>query len=167
MSQPQEVTLVWANAHDGVIGKDGVMPWHVPEDMAHFREVTGVDPVIMGRRTWDSLPVRFRPLPGRRNIVVTRNAGFAADGAEIALSVADALVLADSPRVSIIGGGQIYRAALPFATVLEVTEFDLDVEGDTYAPATEGFEVVKASDWAVSNGGVPYRFVRYEPCRPH
>lgn len=165
MSMPREVVLVWANAHDGVIGKDGTMPWHVPEDMAHFREVTGADPVIMGRRTWDSLPERFRPLPGRRNIVVTRNAEFAAEGAEIAHSVADALALAGSPRVSVIGGGQIYRAALPEASALEVTELDIDVEGDTHAPSTEGFEVVEASDWAVSKTGIPYRFVRYEPCQ--
>lgn len=167
MSEPREVVLVWANAHDGVIGKDGVMPWHVPEDMAHFREVTGADPVIMGRRTWDSLPERFRPLPGRRNIVVTRNADFVAAGAEVAHSIADALALAEMPRVSIIGGGQIYRAALPHATALEVTELDIDVEGDTHAPATEGFEVVEASDWADSKTDIPYRFVRYEPCQPH
>lgn len=165
MSSPREVVLVWANARGGVIGRGGTMPWHVPEDMAHFREVTGTDPVIMGRRTWDSLPERFRPLPGRRNIVVTRNVEFAADGAELAHSVADALELADSPRVSIIGGGQLYRAALPHATALEVTELDLEVEGDTHAPSTEGFTVIEASDWTVSSAGIPYRFVRYEPCQ--
>ncbi len=165
----RDVLLVWAQAHDGVIGKDGTMPWHVPEDMAHFREVTGTNPVIMGRRTWDSLPERFRPLPGRRNIVVTRNVDWSAGGAEVANSVADAIELAfdgDTAAVSIIGGGQLYRAALPLATALEVTELDVDVEGDTHAPATDGFASVAASDWETSKTGIRYRFVRFEPCQP-
>ena len=83
--------LVWAEAQGGVIGAEGGMPWHVPEDMAHFRRVTGTADVVMGRRTWESLPPRFRPLPGRRNIVVTRDAEWTAEGAERAGSLGDAL----------------------------------------------------------------------------
>ena len=100
------VGLVWAQAHDGVIGADGGMPWHVPEDLAHFRAVTGSSDVVMGRRTWESLPPRFRPLPGRRNIVVTRSAEWSADGAERAASLDQALALADGDDVWVIGGGR-------------------------------------------------------------
>ncbi|WP_460776405.1 dihydrofolate reductase [Microbacterium sp. GXF7504] len=160
------VGLVWAQARGGVIGAGGGMPWHVPEDLAHFKAVTGGHAVVMGRRTWESLPERFRPLPGRMNIVVTRNADWRGDGAVRAGSLDEALAAAPGAAVWVIGGGQLYRDAIGRADVLEVTHLDLDVPGDTYAPPLDGFVPVEADPaqgWHRSAGGVGYRFVRYEP----
>ena len=160
--------LIWAEARGGVIGRDGGMPWHVPEDLAHFKEVTSGHPVIMGRRTWESFPARFRPLPGRRNIVVTRSdawaAGADASGAERAGSLSEALALAgDVPEVWGIGGAGLFAEAMPEASVLEVTELDLEItDGDTFAPDHAGWRVAAASPdegWAISRTGVPYRFL--------
>jgi len=159
------VGLVWAQSRDGVIGAGGGMPWHVPEDLAHFKAVTAGHPVVMGRRTWDSLPPRFRPLPGRENIVVTRQPDWTAEGASRAGSLDEALAIAGDGTVWVIGGGQLYRDAIERADVLEVTHLDLDVDGDTHAPATAGFAPVvsdPATGWHTSAGGVRYRFVRYE-----
>lgn len=151
--------LIWAEARDRVIGADGTMPWRVPEDLAHFRAVTMGAPVVMGRRTWESFPDRFRPLPGRRNIVVSRTPDWAADGAEHAASLDAALAVAgDAPEVWVIGGGTLYAEAIGRADVLEVTELDLEVDGDTRAPERPGWSVVAASDWAVSRTGIRHRF---------
>lgn len=158
------VGLVWAEAHDGVIGADGGMPWHVPEDMAHFRAVTASHDVIMGRRTWESLPPRFRPLPGRRNIVVSRSTEWAAEGADRAASLEDALRLAAGDEVWIIGGGMLYAEAIGIADVLEVTRLDLAVDGDTRAPSTDGWRRVSADPvegWHTSRSGIRYRFETY------
>lgn len=165
-SQPgrtPRIGLIWAEAHDGVIGADGGMPWHVPEDLAHFREITLGTPVIMGRRTWESFPDRFRPLPGRRNIVVTRNPEWGADGAETAADLDEAIGLAgDAETVWVIGGGELYRSAIGRADVLEVTELDLEVDGDTRAPSRDGWPVVEHGGWEQSRSGIRYRFVRHE-----
>ena len=135
MTRPR-IGLIWAQARGGVIGKDGVMPWHLPEDLAHFKRVTQGHPVIMGRKTWDSIPPRFRPLPGRRNIVLTRQADLNETGFEPATSLHEALQLCEnSPQVWIIGGAQIYAQALPLADELVVTEIDADIAGDAFAPA--------------------------------
>lgn len=139
MTQPI-VQLVAAVARNGVIGDGRDMPWRLPEDMAHFRRVTAGCPVLMGRRTWESLPPRFRPLPGRRNIVLTRQPHWQAEGAETAPDLASALSLAATPapitgRVCVIGGGEIYAAALPLADELMLTEIDHDFEGSTRFPA--------------------------------
>ncbi len=158
-----KVVLVAAVAHGGVIGYDGAVPWRLPEDMAFFRELTTGYPVVMGRRTWDSLPDRFRPLPGRRNIVVTRNRAWAAEGAERAASVDEALALAgDVARTFVIGGAEIYAAALPRVDELVLTEVELDVAGDTFLPAgaRDGFEEV-ARDRRVSADGTPFALVTY------
>ncbi|MDU0344163.1 dihydrofolate reductase [Microbacterium sp. KSW2-29] len=158
------VGLVWAEAREGVIGADGGMPWHVPEDMAHFREITGSHDVIMGRRTWESLPPRFRPLPGRRNIVVTRSDAWAAEGAERAGSLDEALELAGDGEVWVIGGGMLYAEAVDRADVLEVTRLDLAVDGDTRAPSTRGWRQVAADPvegWRTSRSGIRYRFETY------
>jgi dihydrofolate reductase len=158
--------LVWAQAHDGVIGADGGMPWHVPEDLAHFRAVTGSSDVIMGRRTWESLPPRFRPLPGRRNIVVTRSADEAVDGAQRAASLDDALALAESDEVWIIGGGRLYAEAIHHADVIELTRLDVAVEGDTFAPSLEGWHTVSGDPtdgWHTSKSGIRYRFDTLRP----
>ncbi|MDQ1129094.1 dihydrofolate reductase [Microbacterium sp. SORGH_AS_0888] len=155
--------LVWAQARGGVIGRDGTMPWHVPEDLAHFRRLTGSDPVVMGRRTWESLPERFRPLPGRRNVVVTRQADWADAGAIRAASLDDALSAAGE-RAWVIGGGQLYAEAIGRADVLEVTELDVEIDGDTHAPSTTGWVPVAVdpeSGWHRSTSGIRYRFLTY------
>ena len=158
------IGLVWAEARGGVIGADGGMPWHVPEDLAHFRAVTGSSDVVMGRRTWESLPERFRPLPGRRNIVVTGSDTWSAEGAERASSVDDALAQAESDTVWVIGGGRLYAGALDRADVVELTRLDVSVDGDTFAPSIEGWRrdaVDPAGGWHTSRSGIRYRFETY------
>ncbi|ALJ21050.1 dihydrofolate reductase [Microbacterium sp. No. 7] len=156
------VGLIWAQARGGVIGAGGGMPWHVPEDLAHFRETTMGAPVVMGRRTWESFPPRFRPLPGRRNIVVTRSEEWADAGAERAGSLDEALALAEGAETAwVIGGGQLYRAAIGRADVLEVTELDLEVDGDTTAPAVDGWPAPRIGAWQTSRTGIRYRFATY------
>ena len=160
--------LIWAEAYRGVIGAGGVMPWHVPEDMAHFKAVTLGSPVVMGRKTWDSLPERFRPLPGRPNIVVTRNEEWAAEGATRAGSIDEALALAAASEpewVWGIGGGELYARLIDRADRLEVTELDLDIPGDAYAPSIDmSWRLVETDGPAthVSRTGVGYRFRRYD-----
>lgn len=162
MTGRTRIGLIWAQAHGGVIGAAGGMPWHVPEDLAHFRDTTMGAPVIMGRRTWESFPSRFRPLPGRRNVVVTSDDAWADAGAERAASLDDALALVEGAETAwVIGGGQLYRAAIDRADVLEVTELDLDVDGDTHAPPVEGWQAASVSDWATSRTGIRHRFLTY------
>jgi dihydrofolate reductase len=158
-----KVSLVAALASGDVIGRGNTIPWRLPEDVAHFRSLTMGHAVVMGRRTWDSIPDRFRPLPGRRNVVVTRNPDWQADGADRAASLEDALrVAGGSEEVFVIGGAEIYAASLPHADVLELTEIDLDVEGDTVFPPwdREAFEEV-ARVPHVSEDGTSFAFVTY------
>jgi dihydrofolate reductase len=173
---PPRIGLIWAEAA-GVIGRDGVMPWHVPEDLAHFKEVTLGAPVVMGRRTWESLPPRFRPLPGRVNIVATRNDAWAADGAARAASVDDALALAaagDPPWIWVIGGADLFGQLMPTADRLEITELRAPdggdalapVPGDTPAPRIDApgwrlAHVDPPTGWLPSRSGLEYRFLRY------
>lgn len=152
--------LVWAQAKNGVIGAGGGMPWHVPEDLAHFKEVTLGAPVIMGRRTWDSLPERFRPLPDRENIVVTRSQDWSAEGARRAASVEEAV--RGQERVWVIGGAEIFRQVIGDADRLEVTELDIEVDGDAYAPPVDGWRLVDEGEWRTSRTGIRYRFLGYE-----
>jgi dihydrofolate reductase len=127
--------LIYARARNGVIGKDGQMPWHLPEDLAHFKRVTLGQPVIMGRKTWESLPERFRPLPGRINIVITRQSDWQASGALRASSIEQAQRLCGEAHDAwIMGGAEIYRQAEPLAHTAVVTEIDADFEGDAFAP---------------------------------
>jgi len=134
MTSPR-LTLIVARARNGVIGRDGTLPWRLPEDLAFFKRTTMGHPIVMGRRTWESIG---RPLPGRRSIVVSRQAGFAAAGAEVAASLDEALRLcAGSAEVFVIGGAQFYAEALPRADRLIVTEIDADFEGDTHWPAPD------------------------------
>lgn len=159
--------MIWAQARGGVIGGENTIPWRLPEDQIRFKELTAGGAVVMGRRTWDSLPERFRPLPNRQNIVITRNASWAADGADVATSPAAALALATTAPVWIIGGGEVYTRFLPLATRLEVTELDIAVSGDTVAPPIdETWRVVEASEWMVSRTDIRYRFVTYERVSP-
>lgn len=156
------IGLIWAQTPDGVIGANNTIPWRVPEDMAHFKTVTMGHPVVMGRKTWDSLPPRFRPLPGRRNIVVSRDPAWSGDGAEHAGSVAEALEMTAPADTWVIGGGEIYRAAMDYATILVVTEVDLAIEGDAYAPRPNGNWAVTAEEpWQQSDSGTRYRYRTY------
>lgn len=160
-AQPQ-LHLILARARNGVIGVDGHLPWHLPEDLAHFKRTTLGSPVIMGRKTWDSLPPRFRPLPGRRNVVVTRQSRWAADGAVVVASLPAALAACgDAPVVWVIGGAQLYAAALPLAQQAVVTEIDADFDGDAFAPqfGADWAEVARTAHVAAS--GLPYQFVSY------
>lgn len=133
------ISAVVAASENDVIGRDGGLPWHVSSDLKLFKEITIGKPIIMGRRTWDSLP--RKPLPGRRNIVISRQTDFSADGAELAHSVDEALALcAGETEVSIIGGGQVYAAALDRTTRIYLTRVHMEVEGDTFLPALKDGE---------------------------
>lgn len=154
--------LIYARAANGVIGKDNTIPWHIPEDMAHFKQLTQACSVIMGRKTWDSLPPRFRPLPGRTNIVVTRQPGWQAEGAQRAGSLTEALALCDARQTTwVIGGAQIYAEALPLADCVEVTEIEQDFEGDAFAPALSAQWLETARIRHVSAKALPFSFVTY------
>lgn len=152
------ITLVVAVAGNGVIGKDGAIPWRLPEDMKRFKALTLGHTVVMGRKTWDSLPPKFRPLPGRRNLVVTRDADWQADGAERATLDA-ALAGGD---VFVIGGAEIYRAALPLAGRIELTEVQGDFEGDAHFTFDRPHWRETARADHVSPDGLAYSFVTLE-----
>jgi dihydrofolate reductase len=160
-----ELFLIAAVARDGAIGRAGTMPWHLPQDLAHFKRTTLGCPVVMGRKTWESLPPRFRPLPGRRNVVVTRNPQWQSDGAEAAPSLDTALErLRDAARVFVIGGGELYAQALPLADGLVLTEVDIDVpDADTHFPAWDRSAFTEMARESHADGAPwPYHFVRYE-----
>lgn len=160
-----KLTIVAAVARNGVIGRDNDMPWRLPEDLKHFRRVTLGAPVIMGRRTWDSLPARFRPLPGRRNVVVTRNRDWQADGADVAHTLDEALALvADAPKAFVMGGGELYALALPEADELVLTEIDADFEADTFFPdwPRQAFnEIAREAHAPTEPGELAFAFVTY------
>ena len=154
--------LIFARAANGVIGKDNALPWHLPEDLAHFKRTTLGSPVIMGRKTWDSLPPKFRPLPGRLNIVISRNAGWQAEGATRAKSIAEALALCPPGSDAwVIGGAQIYAAALPLASTAVVTEIAQDFEGDAHAPEFDDRWTETRREEHTSASGLPFAFVTY------
>ena len=157
------ISIVAAIARGGVIGRDNAIPWRVPEDARHFRALTMGHPVVMGRRTWDSLPSPYRPLPGRRNVVLSRDPDWRAVGAERAGSLDDALrLLEGAPRVFVIGGADVYAAALPIAHDLLLTEIDADVDGDTVFPPFDAAAFEETSrELLVSEAGVSLSFVTY------
>jgi dihydrofolate reductase len=155
------VGLIWAQSPSGVIGRAGGIPWRLPEDLARFKELTTGHTVVMGRLTWESLPPKFRPLPGRRNVVVTRQADYMAEGATVHGSLDEALT---DDVTWVIGGGQIYAQALPFATRCEVTEVDVELprqHEDALAPVLDEMWVGVEGDWMVSTSGLRYRFFNY------
>jgi dihydrofolate reductase len=167
------VGLVWAQTTAGVIGKDGDMPWHLPEDMKHFTRLTTGHPVIMGRKTWLSFPDKYRPLPGRTNIVVTQQEGWGdtaeAEGALAVKSLDDALLESQfapgHETVWVLGGGEIFAQTLDIANVAVVTFIDSETDGDTYAPDL-GFEwklaaSEPATGWLTSTSGTRYRFTMW------
>ena len=153
-----EIVIIAAVAKNRVIGKDNTLIWNIPEDMAHFKALTSGQTVIMGRKTWESLPPRFRPLPGRRNIVISRQADYEAPGAELAGSLELALQLAAPAETAfIIGGEQIYRQAMAIADRLEITEVELEPEGDAWFPEIPPAEWEKTA----TSAGQGYAFATY------
>lgn len=158
-----KVSLVAAVARNGVIGRGGTLPWRIPEDMRRFRELTLGHPVVMGRKTWESLPERFRPLPGRRNVVLSRDPGWRAEGAERAGSLEEALrLLAGEQRVFVIGGAEVFAQALPLADELLLTEIDAYAEGDVFFPVFDRDDFEQASrEPHTSDDGLQLAFVRY------
>ncbi len=157
------VALIAAVAQNGVVGRDGTLPWRLPEDLRRFRALTTGHAVIMGRRTWDSLP---RALPARQNIVVTRQAAFRAEGAAAAGSLEDALrLVACPPPAFCIGGGELYRVALPYAQTAFVTEIARAFEGDTTFPPLDPVqwrETARDARLQEDGDGLRYAFVTYE-----
>ena len=127
----REIFLVVAVAANGTIGRDGAMPWHIPADLRRFKSLTMGKPMVMGRKTFESLP---GVLPGRRHIVVTRDRAWEAEGAEVAHGFDQAVALANAPHIAVIGGAQVYALALPHARRIELTEVHADYAGDTAMP---------------------------------
>jgi dihydrofolate reductase len=155
------VGLIWAQSTSGVIGRDGGIPWRLPEDQARFKELTMGHTVVMGRLTWESLPAKVRPLPGRRNVVITRQAEYVADGADVVTMLEDALTGDES---WVIGGEQIYALALPIATRCEVTEVEIDLprqDVDAVAPVLDEVWTGTAGEWLTSSSGLRYRYHSY------
>jgi dihydrofolate reductase len=177
MSEGVQVPLVLiaSVARNGSIGQGSELAWREPEDQRWFRRQTLGCPVVMGRKTWDSLPVRFRPLPGRDNIVVTRQPSWDAAGAKVAHTLSDALALArnsarstDAPRIFVIGGGQLYAQALPLADLLLLTEIDADLPGDTRFPTwppQQFQELARETHHSTGTPACAYAFVSYQRLR--
>ncbi len=185
------IVLIAAVAKNGVIGKDNALPWHLPEDMRHFKTLTTGHAVLMGRKTWESLPPKFRPLPNRRNLVLTRDTSYVAPGATVVHSLEEAVQVgegpprADAPPVGgsepglrarganrvgagetalfVIGGAELYANLLPLARRMELTEIDADFEGDAHFPAFDRaqWRAVRRTP-GVTQGGLGYAFVTYE-----
>lgn len=155
--------MIWAQARGRVIGRGGSIPWHLPEDLAHFKATTDADPVIMGRASWFALPPRVRPLPGRRNVVLSRRPDFRPEGAEAAGSLEEALALVAGEDAWIGGGAEVYAQAMPRADILVVTDIDFDVDGDAFAPVIGPEWEVAEQDagWRTSRTGPRFRVTTY------
>ena len=161
--------MIYARARNGVIGNLGQLPWHLPEDLAHFKRTTLGQPVVMGRVTWESLPEKFRPLPGRSNVVVSRQTSFSAAGAQLASSLEAAMALFPPAEIIwLIGGAQLYAQGLSIASQIVVTEIDADYEGDAFAP------LISSNDWTekhrtshVSAQGLAYHLVTLQKRNTH
>lgn len=158
------VALIWAQAANGIIGDQGSIPWHLPEDLALFRRLTLDTTVLMGRRTWESLPDRFRPLPRRRNLVLSRREGWEPVGAERVASLEQACEVTTGP-LWVIGGADVYALALPFAVRAVVTEIDEPFPGDRRAPVLTGSWSLATTDpeqgWYTSSTGLRYRVLEW------
>ncbi|CAD5371923.1 Dihydrofolate reductase type 3 [Rubrivivax sp. A210] len=163
MGAGPELVLIAAVARNGAIGRHNDLIFGDPADLRQFRTLTMGCPVLMGRKTWQSLPARFRPLPGRQNIVLSRDPGFTAPGAQIAPGLDEALALAGAAaRVFVIGGGQLYAGALPRAAELRLTEVAADLHGDTWFPAWNRADFVETERVAAPNPvGPAFDFVCY------
>ncbi len=156
-----ELGLIWAQSTSGIIGRNGGIPWQLPEDLARFKALTMGHTVVMGRRTWESLPAKFRPLPGRKNVVLTQQTDFIAEGATVARSLDEALT---DPDTWVVGGEQIYTLVMPLADRCEVTEVDIDLpcdDADVLAPVLDDTWVGTPGEWQTSRAGVRYRWHSY------
>lgn len=147
------IAAIWAEARGGVIGAGGEIPWHLPEDLREFRRRTLGSTVVMGRGTWCSLPTRLRPLPGRRNVVLTRNPTWSAAGAAIARSVDQARDYGD---LWVIGGEIVFRAFMPYIDLIVRTRVELRTPGDAFAPHLGGWAVTRSAGWQESITGLLY-----------
>lgn len=170
--------MIWAQALNGVIGHDGGMPWNVPEDLKHFKNITTGHPVVMGRRTWESFPEKFRPLPNRTNVIVSRTLKLnedqdpllEADNVVVVENFGDGLQAAAAAsaedQVWVIGGGSIYEQAMDVANIVERTVFNAEIDGDTRAPELDDSWELAHSDpetgWHTSTEGMEYRFERWQ-----
>ena len=158
----QTVVLIYARAENGAIGKDGQLPWHLPADLKRFKALTMGTPMIMGRKTFESLPGL---LPGRRHIVLTRRERWDSEGAEIARSVDEALTIAGEGTVSVIGGAAIYDVFLPRADRVELTQLHAEFSGDTFMPPLgAGWEITAREDHPAENDRPAYSFLTLERC---
>lgn len=161
----RKVGMIWAQGRGGEIGLDGDMPWHLPEDLAHFRATTTGHPVIMGRVTWESLPERFRPLPGRENIVLTRDSGYAAPGATVCADLTSAIALLGDRDAWIMGGARVYASAIDGVDELVVTTINESFEADAFAPeiGPQWQEVarVPVSGWTTAASGLEFAITTY------
>jgi len=154
------IACVVAHSSNRVIGRDGDLPWHLPADMRRFRELTSGHAVVMGRKTYESLPDRFRPLPNRRNLVLSRDPAYAAPGAEVFPDLASALAACDGDCF-VIGGGATYEQALAVADRVYATEIDAHVDGDTFFPELAGWRAVETSEPESENGHT-FSFITYD-----
>ena len=153
------ISLLVAVAANGVIGRDNQLPWHLPADLKRFKQLSVGKPVIMGRKTWDSIG---RPLPDRRNIVVTRNSDFQSPGAEVATSLEDAIELAgDAEEIIVIGGGEIFKLSLPIADRIYYTHVHAEVEGDAYFPDLDWSQWQAVYREKGQGGDLPFEYVDY------
>lgn len=157
------LNLIYARARNGVIGRANTLPWHLPEDLAHFKRLTLGCPVLMGRKTWESLPPRFRPLPGRLNVVLSRQSDWHENGAQRFSDLHSALdFLQHADEIWVVGGAQLYAQALPLAQRVVVTEIDADFDGDAFAPTLDASWREVQRQRHTSASGLPYAFVTYE-----
>ncbi|WP_067972176.1 dihydrofolate reductase [Mycolicibacter icosiumassiliensis] len=155
------ISLIWAQSKSGVIGRAGGIPWRVPEDQARYKQLTVGHTVVMGRLTWESLPAKVRPLPDRRNVVLTRHPDYVAEGATVVPTLEQAVAGED---IWVVGGAEIYALALPLASRCEVTEVDIDLpvqDGDAVAPVLDQSWQSSTGEWLTSRTGLRYRYLTY------
>lgn len=161
-----QISIIVAHSKNMVIGKANNLIWEIPDDHARFKKITMGHPVIMGRKTWESIPPKFRPLPGRANFVVTRDGSYKASGATVVTSLEHALTQAESTpgseEIFIVGGGEIYKQALPLTTRLYLTVIDREVRGDTYFPEYKSLFTKKISEESGEFDGLKYSYLILE-----
>ena len=160
------ISIIVAHSKNMVIGKGNDLIWKIPNDQARFKNLTMGHPVIMGRKTWESIPEKFRPLPGRTNFIITRDSSYSAPGATVTTSIENALASAQqalgNEEIFVVGGGEIYKAALPFTERLYITMVDKEVEGDTFFPAYSNIFTKKISEESGEFEGLKYSYLILE-----